>query len=671
MRLSRWLDHLPPWLSFGALASTGVFEPGEVVGMAAPLLAAGLVEAFRLGLERWRRALEIGVLVLIILDALRRPGLIPVVVHTLFLLCGARLILPRDYPQRRQILLMAFLLFLTTSLTTVDLAFLGWGLGWTAAAAAVLLQLAWEQSAQFRRGQALHPPFRRLLPWSLGALLLATGFFLILPRVALGIRPFGLGVTSLAGAQAGFSSRLELGGAGAVAPNTEVVMRILPPNHLTPTRLRELERELDLWRGLGLNQFDGRKWESREPQWARDVMIQPPGVGLDPDQALECYLAATPRGIVPLPYGSLVLEPPANLPLRRDAFHGAIRWVYPQANRYTLRLQITNARVPLHEAEPQDRARAILTYSGTDDAFVSDWSHRLAPENLASRALASRLQEGMRSQFRYTLDNPSGKARNPLEDFLERSKAGHCEYFASALALMLRVRGVPARVVNGYRLGPWIPEGGYWLVTQNEAHSWVEFFDPEGGWRVADPTPPAPPSAVLSPSLMATLSRWMDAAKFRWDRHVVRFSDEDQQAGVSWIQAKAASIQMPDIRQMSRDFTTPKGLGRVVLALGLAWLLWRTRARWIPLLPRHRPRKGLVALKPLLRRAGAELEPEEGETARHWLSRLARVRPERKSHLEQLSALVDQVAYGGAVEGLLRTQVREEAKQWKGPTQRP
>ena len=665
MRLSRWLDHLPPWLSFGALASTGVFEPGEVVAMAAPLVAAGLVETFRLGLDRWRRALGIGVLVLILLDALRRPGLIPVVVHTLFLLCGARLILPRDFPQRRQILLMAFLLFLTTSLTTVNLAFLGWGLAWTVAAAGVLLQLAWEQSAQFRRGQALNPPFRRLLPWSLGALILATGFFLILPRVALGIRPFGLGVTSLAGAQAGFSSRLELGGGGAVAPNADVVLRILPPDRLTPARFRELEGELGLWRGLGLNQFDGRKWESREPQWTRDVVIQSSGVGLDPHQALECYLGATPMGIVPLPYGSLVLEPPANLPLRRDVFHGAIRWVYPQANRYTLRLQLMKTRKPLPEPEPQDRGRAVLTYTGPEAAFVSDWSHRLAPGNLTPGALAARLQEGLRSQFRYTLDNPSGKARNPLADFLERSKAGHCEYFASALALMLRVRGVPARVVNGYRLGPWIPEGGYWLITQNEAHSWVEYFDRETGWRVADPTPPAPPSPVLSPSLMATLSRWMDAAKFSWDRHVVRFSGEDQQAGVNWIQAKAASIQMPDVRQMSRDFTTPKGLGGFILSIGLAWLMWRTRARWMPLLHFRRTSKGLVPLKPLLKRAGPELEPGEGETARQWLSRLAQARPERKSHLERLSTLVDQVAYGGAAEGLLRTQVREEARHWK------
>ena len=141
-------------------------------------------------------------------------------------------------------------------------------------------------------------------------------------------------------------------------------------------------------------------------------------------------------------------------------------------------------------------------------------------------------------QFRYTLDNPSGQAANPLEDFLERTQAGHCEYFASAMALMLRARGVPARVVNGFRLGPWIPEGGYFRVSQDQAHSWVEYWD-QGRWHVADPTPAGAGQGPRGRPLgLGILTRWLDTLRYHWDRHVVRFSDQDQVAGLSWLQAR-------------------------------------------------------------------------------------------------------------------------------------
>lgn len=665
MRLARWLDHLPPWISCGALASTGVFEPGEVAGMVAPLVAAALVEARSLDLGRWRRGIELSTLGFILLDALRRPGLIPVVVHALFLLCAARLILPRGASQRKQILLMAFLLFLVTSLTSMDLSFMAWGLAWTTSAAAVLLQISWEQSAHFRRGPVLSPPFLQILPWSLASLLLAAGFFVILPRVALGLRPFSWGITSLGGGQAGFSDHLDLSGGGTIAPNTDVVIRIVPPKDLPLVRRLELDTQLSLLRGLALDAFDGKKWESDFGQWRR--LPGPPRLPngrIEQDVVdLEFHISPTPRSILPLPYGAVDLHPPMGLSVRADEFTGALRWSFPVAGRQELGVRFKAG--PLAEPAPRGRSLQILTNLADREALAGKWSRLLAPDQGSPYQLGTRLAEALRSRFQYTLENPSAKASDPLFDFLERSHAGHCEYFASALALMLRARGIPARVVNGYRLGPWINEGGYWLVTQNEAHSWVEFFDSEHGWCVADSTPPAPPSSVLSPTFSATLERWVDTIRFKWDRHVVRFSGDDQQAGLTWVQEKASSLQLPDLRKVKRSLTSPRGIGSILVPLALAWFLWRTRFHWRRLLRSGRGPTGLAALKPLLRRATPYLEPGEGETARSWLLRLSRLRPDRQAQLGELAGLVDSVAYDRGPEDLLRQKVREEARVWK------
>ena len=288
------------------------------------------------------------------------------------------------------------------------------------------------------------------------------------------------------------------------------------------------------------------------------------------------------------------------------------------------------------------------------------WSLRIAPGTLPPAELSRRLATELRA-YTYTLDNPSGGTANPLQDFLERTRAGHCEYFASALALALRHRGVPARVVNGYRLGPWIDEGGYWLVTQDQAHSWVEFFDPETrAWRTEDPTPA---SGIAPETLWASAQRWMDALRFRWDRHVLRFSDEDQVAGLTWIQTRAS--ELPDWR--------PDRWTAIILGSGLALLLGlrrlaRRSLRWPYRLRPGRGPEGILALKPLLHQTKARFPPAPGETARKWLARLAVARPELRASLDALADESDAVAYGGRKDARLKRLARDAARAFnRGP----
>jgi transglutaminase-like putative cysteine protease len=652
VRFSRWIDHLPPWLAYGAVVSTGVYEPGELAFMIAPLLFAALAEWRRWGLGSWRRTFEILALACFLGLVGARIGLVPTIISMLFLLSGIRLSLPRDISQRRQLLLMGFLIWITTAISTFELSFLLWSLLWVAGAGLALMQQTWEGSASLRGGPLQKAPYRRLPGWTIGTVLLAAAFFAAMPRITLGLRSFPWGVAGLTATQAGLSDTLDLGDTGAVTPNSEVVLRVLP----TEERSRS-EESLALLKGITLEALEGQRW-SPHPDTPRTPFASIDSVDgpFTRQMSLEYFVAPSPHGILPFPYGRLALLAPQGMPITQGP-GGSLRWLYPSRRPIPLRFLLEPATT-LAEAAPKGRRRALLTATGQGTESAERYCRRLIPGELPAVELANRLVESLRT-FRYTLDNPSGNATNPLQNFLEISRAGHCEYFASALALMLRYRGIPARVVNGYRLGPWIAEGGYWLVTQNEAHSWVEFYDAgTSAWRVADPTPAAPATGLEAGTLWASLQRWTDAMRFRWDRHIVRFSDEDQLAGLEWIQSQFSGLP-------NRLPARAPWISALIIAL-TSLLVWGAR-RFRPH-GRSKPSEAeheLKPLRPLLQATSSLLQPGSGETARQWLLRLSYLVPERADALTQVADEADAVAYGGGEPERLKTLVKTEAKTWR------
>ena len=494
--------------------------------MVAPLLLAGLAELRGWSLERWRRLVELTALAGFLVMILARVGLLPTVVSTLFLLCGARLCLPRALPERRQILLMGFLLFLTTAITTSELGFFLWAVLWAAGAATVLLEQAWGKSALLGQGLLQPPPFRRVLPWTALALVLAAGFFVILPRLRLGFRGLPGQVQGLNGFQAGLSDVLDLDGKGPIQSSREVALRVLPRPGQVPEGRQAFAAAGALLRCFVLEGVEGQRWEISPFTPARGSAHWTGARTGNRTLTADFFVGSSLQGIIPLPYGDQDLEPSGEGSLH--AGRGAsVR--FGMEDRRATQLQVALSPRDLdREPPPSGHRRAFLLAPGRNTNSALLWSLRVAPGPLPPQELAERLTQALRT-FRYTLENPSGTAANPLSDFLERSQAGHCEYFASALAIMLRLRGVPSRVANGFRLGPWLEEGGYFLVTQGEAHSWVEYYDSAaGGWRVADPTPAAPPSSLRLGPLLATLERWADALRFQWELRVVRFSDQEE-----------------------------------------------------------------------------------------------------------------------------------------------
>ncbi len=657
MKVTRWIDHLCPWVVWGAVATTQPYGPGALLAMVLPLGFAAGVEARRYDLTSWRRGLEVMAAAGLFLDLALTRDFLGALVRVLFVLMGLRLALPRQRRERRQLLLMAFLLFLTTTLGTPDLAFLPLSLAMLGAMPLVLLHLNWEESASLRRGPSPAAPFRRVLPWTLASLGLAAGVFVVMPRIALGMRPFSLTRNGLFGATAGLSDTVDLGKEGPIQPGGGPVLRIAPVGSLSLEDRERWSRELGLLRGMALEEVTGMTWRAsmRTPRPRVQSLLEEGRQ--DPRRQAEFFILRSRNTLLTVPYGLESLKGPLPMALRPSE-GGGLRWAWVPTQGFPLRLSWSDREGPGHRLwEGGDRPGPTwrgLTRMGPEHAAALRASLAFAPGELPPEALAAQLSEALRTRFRYTLSNPSGGTANPLEDFLERSQAGHCEYFASALALMLRARNIPARVVNGYRLGPWVAEGNYFRVGEEQAHAWVEWWDEaQGRWRTEDATP----AAELGAQEARDLSGWdrlADSLRYRWERYVVRFSDQDQEAGLTWARSRLEgwSWSLP---------RWPWLLGGAALALllGLRHLL-RRPARAPSLV-------GLRQLKPLLRAVSPEAAPAPGETLRAWLHRLGTLRPDRAASLADLADQAEAHAYGDRPDRSLERRARAEARAWRTP----
>jgi transglutaminase-like putative cysteine protease len=152
---------------------------------------------------------------------------------------------------------------------------------------------------------------------------------------------------------------------------------------------------------------------------------------------------------------------------------------------------------------------------------------------------AERLERYLIEELDYTLDLVGRVSAAPIEDFLFTYRRGHCEYFASAMVLLLRAQGIHARLVTGF-LGGELNPLGYVVVRQANAHAWVEAWIPGEGWRIFDPTPPAGRPAMAEQGVLGLAAQVYDSLVFQWDRYVLTYGVEDQielTLGL-WLQAR-------------------------------------------------------------------------------------------------------------------------------------
>ena len=326
----------------------------------------------------------------------------------------------------------------------------------------------------------------------------------------------------------GFSTEINLGDIGAIKKSSAAVMhvRAFPADGLLAVR----------WRGAALTEFDGHRWFNPPipddmvrvnhgvVTLARRLIYWRPGRTLAYHVLLSdiapdtLFFAGTPETLsIDVPYLHHTVGGAYRLGGLRSGPVGYSVYSYLEDESVATRsapFQLPVAyRDELLRLPPLDERIRGLAREMTAGATT---------ENEKARAL----EAALRHDYAYTLDLPSKAVGDPLANFLFVRRKGHCEYFASAMAVMLRTLGIPSRIVVGFQSGVFNPITGWQVVRASDAHSWVEGWIAGRGWTTFDPTP-ADPSAITS-GVLARASLFVDAAEQFWQDWVLSY-DLDRQ----------------------------------------------------------------------------------------------------------------------------------------------
>lgn len=373
-----------------------------------------------------------------------------------------------------------------------------------------------------------------------GILVLTAGLFFMLPRTAYAalaqFMPRRIFVP-------GFSTRITLGQTGRLVLNERPVMHIASPR---PERLEGVK-----WRGDALTYFDGRVWTNPTPHWANigetvknterlPYQQRPVGryvnydVRLDIDGAKALFMAGSPQ-VVTMNYEDLESDETGGFRLPQRIPEGFNYSVYslledpPESER-----AVFEAAVLSPESRERDLELPPL------DPRIPELARIVTAGDAGDLARARDIERHLRSSYAYSLDMPVREPQDPLADFLFHRKRGYCEYFASAMTVMLRTLGIPARIATGFQTGVYNSLTGLWVVRAADAHAWVEAWLPGRGWTTFDPTPAA--AASVDMGWMAKLNLYMDAAGAFWQEWVMGYDPHRQGTLAGRLQSSAGYL---------------------------------------------------------------------------------------------------------------------------------
>ena len=530
---------------FGTLASSGGLGIATVVLTSAALLFRGYL-LFRgrawLIPERWTAFLTLGYVAFYLADYfLISGGFLQATVHLVLFVMVVRLFSAQRDRDFYFLSVIAFLMVLAAALLTVDSVFLlAFGVFMLLAVVCVILMEMRHISGKARvhsRESGMGLPYRKMatsLAVASPALVLcillgAAAIFFLLPRASAGY----LGAYAPGGEiSTGFGDTVELGRIGEIQQSGSLVMHI---------QIEGDDRgSFDLkWRGVALSKFDGRVWSNSQaqrplfPELDGRFVMPPPAtvrqgshhpifyrVLMEPVGMNVFFLASTPEslegnyGDVAIDDGGAVFDQDPEHPVNRYRASSDIE----QASAGDLRAA--------GETYPPEVVSSYLRLPELDGRIP-----RLAEQITASADnnydKARALETYLRTHFGYTLQLSRTVPHDPLANFLFERKQGHCEYFASSMAVMLRTLGIPSRVVNGFRTGEFNDLTSQYVVRASNAHSWVEAYFPNHGWVAFDPTPGA---SIPARTGWSRASLYVDAMASFWREWIVNYDVGHQQS---------------------------------------------------------------------------------------------------------------------------------------------
>jgi len=363
-------------------------------------------------------------------------------------------------------------------------------------------------------------------------LLFTTTLFLIFPRIGLSLLLLS---HPHAGRMVGFSEHVDLGDVGTLRDDPTIALRFEIPDLPDPPPARKTLR----LRGTALDRYDGHAWLRTQHETLRPLakdaddtyrLLRQKAPG---DHILSIFLEPIDPPVVFLPpravalrlrlsNAALIGEP---LTIQRGA-DGEFRYAGSDARGLTYDAYMGRGdEVDLLPAE--DRGR-YLALPADLPARIADLAHSWTDAFPTAREKAVELERHLSHEFAYDLHSPSGGKPQPLDDFLFVSRRGHCEFFSTAMAVMLRTLAIPSRNVTGFVGGTWNRFGRYYAVREGDAHSWVEGYIDDPGrpasWQTFDPTPTSGAQPMEPPTGAYYYARdFVEALSQRWNTYVIGY----------------------------------------------------------------------------------------------------------------------------------------------------
>ena len=487
---------------------------------------------------------------------------------------------------------------------------------------------------QFHRAAspgAFWPPLRTACKLLAQAAPLIVLLFVFFPRIGTGFR---FEFRDLRAAGTGFSDRLSPGSIALLANSSGIAFRAeFPGSNTRPTGPM-------YWRGAVMWHCDGMEW--RAP-------YAPASISRAPNQSPS---GNTIRQRITLaPHGArwmFALDRPFEIPRSAMLVRGDyIRSVQPirKTRRYEV---VSSPEVTRNDLTPYERKEALELPASISPA-VRELAQSWVAQNSNSRAIISSALQFFRTQgFRYSL-SPGEYKKNDLEQFLFHRRVGFCEHYAASFATLMRLAGIPARVVVGYLGGEYNDLGDFFLVRQADTHAWCEVWLPESGWTRVDPTNVVAPgrasldfnsfldgriaSGQMEPRRSAFIARLARSAIFtnirlawetlnyQWDTRLLGFDADVQDVLLSSIGIAKHGPYFLIVEVLA--------IAVVMLVIYFGWMQFGTRSRVnrVKVLYERFCRK--------IARLGAQRDPWEGPS--DFSMRAAQLLPDESERIRQIS----------------------------------
>ena len=369
---------------------------------------------------------------------------------------------------------------------------------------------------------------------SIPIFLLTAIIFLLFPRVGLSLLLVNHG---RAGRMVGFSDHVDLGNVGVLRTDPTVALRFDVTGQPEPRPSRLTLR----LRGTAFDTYDGRAWarsstdRTPEPRPLPSYVVTRESrpddlrITFDVEPIDPPVLFFPPRAVA---FGLRQAADPNNPDGIAIARGSELEFRYglgqePRGLRYEVAVAPEDEPPPVQVLTREDRVRYLRLpqlFNPRIAAAASEWAH----DESTPQARAKAIEQKLAREYIYDTNSPSGGTAEPVDDFVFVSHRGHCEFFSTTMALMLRTQGIPSRNVTGFVGGTYNRFGRYYAVREGDAHSWVEAFletEPgKGSWTTFDPTP----TAAVQP-LEDNTGAWpyvrdlFEALSQRWSRYVIGY----------------------------------------------------------------------------------------------------------------------------------------------------